>query len=100
MPTWKHVERAVARQLGGQRVPVSGRAGQPDIAHPWLSVEVKHRQRLPQWLLAAVRQAELAATPGQLPLAILHQHGQRYAEVLVVMRLEAFVEWFGGSERG
>lgn len=93
--TWKRTERAIAKRMGGRRVPVSGRAGQPDIAHPWLSVEVKHRRRLPQWLLQAVRQAEQAARPGQLPIAVLHQHGQRYGDSLVVLRLKAFEEWHG-----
>ncbi len=93
--TWKHVERAVAKRLGGQRVPVSGRAGQPDIAHSWLAIEVKHRRKLPQWLTKALEQAEQAARPGQLPIAVLHQHGQRYGDSLVVLRLKAFEEWYG-----
>ncbi len=93
--TWKHVERAVAKRLGGQRVPVSGRAGQPDIAHSWLAIEVKHRRKLPQWLTKALEQAEQAARPGQLPIAVLHQHGDRYSESLVVLRLAAFQDWFG-----
>ncbi|MCS7256455.1 MAG: hypothetical protein RMJ05_11840 [Thermomicrobium sp.] len=99
MATWKHVERAVARRLGGQRVPVSGRAGQPDVAHPWLSIEVKHRRKLPQWLTTALEQAERAARPDQLPIVVLHQHGQRYRESLVVLRLADFEAWFGEVAR-
>ncbi len=95
MATWKAVERRIAERLNGRRVPVSGRAGQPDIAHPWLSIEVKHRRRLPQWLTGALQQAEWAAQPGQLPIAVLHEHGQRYREALVVVRLGDFQEWFG-----
>jgi hypothetical protein len=95
MTTWKHVERQVARRLGGRRVPVSGRAGQPDIAHSWLSIEVKHRRRLPQWLTKALLQAVQAATPGQLPLAVLHEAGTRYGQSLVLLRLADFEEWFG-----
>ena len=95
--TWKHVERAVAKRLGGQRVPVSGRAGQPDIAHSWLAIEVKHRRKLPQWLTKALEQAERAARPDQLPVAIIHRHGERHSEDLVVLRLRAFEEWFGGA---
>lgn len=97
MSTWKAAERQIARLINGQRVPVTGRAGQPDIRHPWLSVEVKHRRRLPQWLLTALAQAEQAATPGQLPLVVLHQHGERYGDSLVVLRLLDFREWFGGE---
>jgi hypothetical protein len=68
MTTWKHAERQIARRLGGRRVPVSGRAGQPDIAHSWLSIEVKHRRRLPQWLTKALLQAVQAATPWPAPV--------------------------------
>lgn len=97
MHTWKHAERVIAKLVGGQRIPVSGRSGQPDVQHPWLSIEVKHRKILPQWLIQAVGQAERAARPGQLPVAVLHQHGQRYSEALVLMRLRDFEAWFGDA---
>jgi len=95
MASWKHAERQIAKRLGGRRVPVTGRAGQPDIAHPWLSLEVKHRRRLPQWLTMALAQAEQAAAPGQLPLVVLHEAGTRYGQSLVLLRLAGFEEWFG-----
>jgi hypothetical protein len=95
MTTWKHTERQIAKRLGGRRVPVSGRAGQPDIAHPWLSLEVKHRRRLPQWLSKALMQAEQSAAPGQLPLVVVHEAGTRYGQSLVLLRLNDFEEWFG-----
>jgi hypothetical protein len=95
MTTWKHAERQIAKRLGGRRVPVPGRAGLPDVAHPWLSVEVKHRRRLPQWLTMAMEQAERSATRGQLPLAVVHEAGTRYGQSLVLLRLADFEEWFG-----
>ena len=99
MTTWKHAERQIAKRLNGRRVPVSGRAGQPDITHPWLSIEVKHRRRLPQWLTMAMEQAERAATTGQLPLAVVHEAGTRYGQSLVLLRLADFEEWFGAVFR-
>lgn len=94
---WKATERHVARLLGGRRVPVSGRGrgDAPDVAHPWLSVEVKDRRTLPAWLHAALAQAEASATPAQLPLAVLHVAGQRHDRALVVLRLGDFVAWCG-----
>jgi hypothetical protein len=49
MKSWKVCERRIAVELGGCRVPVSGRArgDNPDIEHPTLSIEVKSRKRLP-----------------------------------------------------
>src|ERR1051325_5906379 len=96
--SWKRTERQIARLIGGERVPVSGRArgDQPDIRHDWLSVEVTHRQTLPDWIHDAIRQAVASVRGEQLPLAILHQSGSRHTDDLVVMRLSDFQEWFGG----
>ena len=99
---WKRCEREVAGILGGCRVPVTGRArgDVPDIRHRWLSVEVKGRRSLPAWLLKAVAQARAAATPHQLPIAVLHQEGARHGSDLVVMRLSDFEDWFGRAGAG
>jgi hypothetical protein len=93
---WKATERRIAVLLGGRRVPVSGRArgDQPDVTHPWLSIECKDRATLPAWLLEALRQAEAAALGTQLPIAVLHQAGARHDQALVVLRLADFVAWF------
>jgi len=87
--TWKATERALAARLGGQRVPVSGRVrgDAPDIAHPRLSLEVKHRASLPAWLREAMAQAVACAGPHQIPVAILHEHGSRHDGDLWMLRL-------------
>lgn len=95
--TWKRTERAVAGRLGGRRVPVSGRGGGPDVEHSWLAIEVKSRRKLPQWLQKAMDQALAAARLSQLPVVVLHEHGQRHLNDLVLMRLHDFEAWFGGS---
>jgi len=99
---WKNTERRIAALLGGRRVPVSGRGrgDAPDIAHPWLALEVKDRASLPAWLLDALDQAEASATPAQLPVAVLHRSGDRHDAALVVLRLAAFVDWFGTAKPG
>ena len=97
--TWKHTERKVAGLLGGKRVPITGRqrGDVPDVAHDWLSVEVKHRRTVPDWLLDAMAQAVAAVRGEQLPVAVLHQHGQAHGDDLVVLRLADFRAWFGGD---
>jgi len=100
---WKAAERAIAQRLGGDRVPVNGRGNTPDIAHPWLAIEVKDRERLPIWLRRALDQAQAGARPGQLPVAVLHEAGRRHDDDLVVLRLADFKTWFGDMpkrERG
>lgn len=99
--TWKKAERRVAAILGGQRVPVSGRGrgDQPDVEHERLSIEVKHRQRLPAWLHDAMSQAEAAARDGKLPVVVLHETGQRYDAALCVIRLDRLRRLIGGVSR-
>lgn len=96
--TWKKAERRVAAILGGQRVPVSGRSrgNQPDVEHPRLSIEVKHRASLPAWLLDALAQAEAAARDGKLPVVVLHESGSRYDEAVCVIRLDDLRRFIGG----
>ena len=89
--SFKATERAVARLLGGQR---TGHLGGADVVTNWLSAEVKHRRKLPDWLLAAMRQAAGHSGPEQLPVVVLHEAGARHNDNLVVMRLADFRDWF------
>ena len=99
-PPWKRTETAIAKILDGQRVPVSGRGrgDQPDIAHPRLSLEVKHRRTLPAWLLDAMAQAMAASRDGRIPVAVLHPHGGRHDGDLCVMRLSDLADLLGHQQ--
>lgn len=94
--TWKATERAIAHRLGGRRVGCTGRDTE-DVAHDWLSVEVKTRKSLPAWLREALAQAGRNSPPARLPVVVLHQVGQRHANDLVVLTLGDFEEWFGDA---
>ena len=98
MTNWKATERAIAKLLGGQRVPITGRqrGDVPDIAHPWLALEVKHRKTaVPKWIINAMEQAE-ACNPGdKLPMAVIHRQGDRYLDALCVVRLKDFLDFYG-----
>ncbi len=98
---WKRSERRVAELLGGRRVPVSGRqrGDAPDIAHPVFAVEVKTRKTLPAWLRTAMAQAVAAQCGEQIPVVVLHQAGDRYADDLVVVRMADWVARFGTLHR-
>lgn len=90
--TFKGVERRLARRLNGDR---TGHTGGADVQTDWLSVEVKSRKQLPQWLRGAVAQAKRNAGVSQLAVAILHEVGRNHDGDLVVMTLRDFEEWFG-----
>lgn len=99
MSTWKCVERSIAKILGGTRVPVTGRSrgSAPDIEHATLSLEVKHRKSLPDWLKDALEQAEASKKEGQLPVAVLHETYKKYEDSLVVFRLRDFIKFIEGK---
>ena len=90
---WKRTERAIAVRLNGRRQGAVGRRG-PDVLSDWLAVEVKHRRRLPKWLITALTQARTGAGE-RLPIVVLHEAGLRHADDLVLMRLADFELWFG-----
>jgi len=91
---WKRTERVVAKRLNGRRAGATGRSG-ADVYSDWLSVEVKHRARLPQWLLAGLEQAVAGRNEQQLPVLILHMAGRRHDGDIVCLRLDDFETWFG-----
>ena len=66
---WKAQERLVARALGGERQPNTGRRAADVLAGPY-AVEVKTRRKLPEWLTDAMAQAEDSAR-GRTPLVVL-----------------------------
>ena len=99
-PRWKRHERLIARLLGGQRLPNTGRRAPDALAGPW-AIEVKTRRTLPKWLLTAIAQAEEGArATGRLPLLVLtHAPGKgRKARRFALMPLEGLVSWGGNKE--
>ena len=103
---WKRDESEIARLLGGERVPVTGRQRgyAPDVQHRWLAIEVKSFASLPQRVADAMDQAEKAAAwakrreqRDKLPIAVIHGKSTHRGNSLVVMRLDDFLDWFGGQ---
>lgn len=96
---FKAVERKIAELLGGQRVPINGRTrgSAPDIAHSWLSPEVKSYDQRPPSIHEAMAQAEASSRGAQLPVSVFHRNGDRYGQAVLMMRLSDFLDWFGGG---
>lgn len=92
--TWKATERTLAKRLNGQRLGATGKAN-ADVVAGHLSVECKHKRRLPGWLKDAVQQAARNAGEGQLAIVVLHEAGKRHDNDLVVVRLKDWQEWYG-----
>ncbi len=95
--TWKAAERSLAKLLGGDRIPVTGRHNQetPDLDVADLAVEVKARTKLPQLIKLAMQQAECAgAKLNKVPIAIFHEKGKRFLDAYVIIRLDWFLKFY------
>ena len=95
---WKQFERRVAKRFGGQRRGADYRdseGGKNDVIVDGWSIECKLLGRPSLWAMQiACAQAESAAQPHDIPIAIVKKKGQHDDNALVVMRLEQFQEWF------
>jgi hypothetical protein len=93
---WKRNERDIAKFVGGTRVPITGRqrGDVPDIEHNWLALEAKYRKTLPEWLHDAMRQAEAAARPRQMPVVVLREKGMPITDCYFAVRAKDFKDWF------
>ena len=97
--SWKAYERRIALAIGGQRRGAEtrgDRGGKSDVIHPTLAPECKLLGR-PSYsaILAACKQAEANAEPGQTPVAFVKRKNLADTETLVVMRLGAWLELNG-----
>ena len=97
---WKAWERRVAALFGGRRRGAdtgdARRGGRSDVIAPGWSIEVKLLGR-PGYadLLESARQAEQAAGPAELPIAVVKRKRAHDEDALVVLRLPVFLDWFG-----
>lgn len=99
---WKAWERVVAAVFGGVRRGADTRgenAGKTDVIHDHFAVECK-LLGAPGWaaMLAAAKQAEANAEPGQEPVAVIKRKNARNDDALVIQRLATFREWRLGGQ--
>ena len=90
---WKNIERSIAKLIDGDRVPVSGRqrGSAPDIAHPLLSVEVKHRKSLPKNLTLILEAAEMLGRDGVVfPVGELDYQMRRLSSFITLSEQSKF----------
>ena len=99
---WKQTEREIVRLAGGERTGPQGRhlPDGTEATYP-LSLEVKHRENIPQWLIDAVDQSETEAyTNGFLPVVILHPKGWGYTDSIVLCRYGKLLKWIENNKLG
>lgn len=84
--TWKGFERAVAKDFGTKRVPLSGSNSghntNSDTLHPDLYIECKVRGQISLWTLFADTEAK-AKVEGKIPIVAIKQKGEKGYLILI-----------------
>ena len=95
---WKRLEKTTADRLGLRRNVRGGDWSQslPDCEGERLVIECKYRKTLPEWLKAALEQAQGYAGADRFPAVVVKERGQRGA--IVIMDLADFEAWFGRAD--
>lgn len=79
-PSWKHLERRLARLIGGRRNPLSGAdpatGSRGDLLHPYIFGECKYRKRHSAVALWDHTKSK-ADAEHKIPLVCLGVHGRR-----------------------
>ena len=97
--TWKAAERRVARDLGGQRIPVTGIGRDAaDVVTPLFHVQVKLRNSLPSWLWGWLSGIRMDAEAGKIGILVLKRPRECDREALVVMSYGDFVDLHGSVQ--
>jgi hypothetical protein len=89
--SWKHLEREVAKKLGGERIlrgaDFSQRMG--DVAHPTLGVECKYGGQVPKFFYDALEQCQ---EYGDLPPVVCSR--RKGKKIVIAMYLDDFAKLF------
>ena len=86
--TWKSVERRICRFFGTERLLHEGRQGEPDGISDRFTIQVKHREKFPNWLMSALDDTERFNKGERIPIVCLHSKGQRIEDTLVITRVK------------
>lgn len=92
----KNTELAIAKIMGAKRNHFEAE----DLRHPILSIEVKHRKKLPTLVTKFMGQAVAACAEGKIPCVVMHEGGAQHTDDLVVMRLYDLEDLVGRVMRG
>lgn len=94
-PCWKQIERRVAVDFGGKRVPVHSTNGvKCDVVTDNACIQVKERISLPVFIKDVIAQAQADCTDGKLPIVVLHEKGKDRKSDIVLMPYQDYLDWY------
>lgn len=92
----KKTELAIAKIMGAKRNHFEAE----DLNHPILSIEVKHRKKLPVVIKSFMGQAVAACPEGKIPCVVMHEGGSLHTYDIVLMRLYDLEDLVGRMSHG
>lgn len=93
---WKRAERMLARDVGSERIPVTGEREGADFASDAFSYQLKVRRSLPAWLFRWIDGIRANATgTGRTGVLVLNLPRRPRRDALVVLRWEDWVAEHG-----
>jgi hypothetical protein len=94
--SWKRVEKRMARDMGVERIPVTGERCGADFEDGIAAYQVKCRRSIPAWLWYWLRGIQLNAEPkAKAGVLVLKLPRQRDDEALVVLSWADWVSLHG-----
>jgi hypothetical protein len=93
---WKAAERAIAKDCGGRRIPVTGERHGADVSHPLFDYQLKVRRALPVWLFAWLHGiVGTAKRSDRVGVLVLNRPRQPRRHAVVILRWEDWVALHG-----
>jgi len=93
--TWRAWQLNVARFFGGRNV---GGLGGHDVEAGLCDIEVKHGKKMPVSILKAWAQTLSNCRKGHTPVLVLHPHGYKKEDCLVIINMETAKKWLPMQE--
>jgi hypothetical protein len=102
-PPWKKFERECARDMGTERIPITGEREGADFATDMFRFSAKRRKDcLPAEVLRWLDSAQLAAMAedkGRIPVVVIQRRGHARGEAVVLLRWADWRDLHGASRR-
>jgi hypothetical protein len=97
--SWKAVERRMAKDVGVNRIPVTGERHGADFENAIACFQVKCRRSIPGWLWGWLSGIQSNAKPkGKAGVLVLKRPGQRDADAIAILSWADWVSLHGDRE--
>jgi hypothetical protein len=95
---WKRSERVMAKDVGCQRIPVTGERHGADFRTALFAYQLKVRRVIPQWLFTWLSGICTTAAPNRVGVLVLNRPQQPRRDAIVILRWSDWVDLHGDHQ--